>query len=303
MALFERMLSTQSVMLIYILIGVILQKTKIITSENRNGFRKLILYVVLPSMILSSYLNGYTYDQIKGGIWVIIFGAASCLIGLLISKIFWKNNNKNIRGMLNFGTMFSNSGSMGFVVISMVFGELGVFYSSLYLIPTMPLMWTLGIMQFNETTKTKLTLKQVITNPNIIVIIIGLILVMFNIRVPATIVNMVDGIGGMTAPLTMFLIGAALSECNFKELIKPIVLKLSIVRLILMPLILWVIYILFFNHLISIQVAIVLCSMPIANTTIVLAEEYGQDYHFASASIVVSTLLSIITVPLITLLF
>ncbi|NMD37237.1 MAG: AEC family transporter [Christensenellaceae bacterium] len=303
MALFERMLSTQSVMLIYIIIGVVLQKTNIINKDNRNVFRKLVLYVVLPSMILSSYLNGYTYEQIKSGFWVIIFGAISCLIGLLVSKLLWKNYEKNIRGMLNFGTMFSNSGSMGFVVISMVFGELGVFYSSLYLISTMPLMWTLGIMQFNETTKTKLTFKKLVSNPNIIVIVIGLLLVLFRVKVPSTIVNIVNGIGGMTAPLTMFLIGAALGECNFKDMFKPIVLKLSFVRLILMPLLLWIIYIIFFRGTIAIQVAVVLCAMPIANTTVVLAEEHGQDYRFASISIVASTLLSIITVPLITLLF
>ena len=145
--------------------------------------------------------------------------------------------------------------------------------------------------------------KPTITNPNIIAVLLGMTMTLTGLRPPAVVCRAVSGIAGMTAPLSMVLIGSALSQVNPREALRLDVLLFCAVRLALIPAGVWLVLRLLGVPEMLAQVSAVLFGMPVANYVAIQAEMYGGDHRFASALIFVTTLLSLVTVPLITLLF
>lgn len=301
MQLFQKMLSSQTVMFLYLLAGFVLVKLRLLKPEGRAGFVALLINVTLPCLILNSFEQDVTMQQLINAAHALLISTGSLLASYGIGRVLWRKRPQETKAVLSFATMFSNQGYAGIAIISMVFGAEAVFYTSFFLIPIRIFMWTLGISLFMKQDG-RLNLKSLLLNPSLLAVVIGIPLLLTPMHLPGPLSTAVDTLGSMTAPLSMVIIGATLANIRARDVINRDVLAFSAVRLVLLPLLTLLVLRVLRAPLVLTQVQTVLMGMPAASNTAILAEMYGSDNTFAAKCIFVSTILSLFTVPCLTLL-
>jgi malate permease and related proteins len=293
-----RMVGTQAMLFIYMAVGVVVRKTNIITDKTRGSYNLFLIYIALPALILSGFLQGITAEQLADGGLIIAVSLCVALVSWGAGALLFGRRPSAAHGALMFGSMFSNAGNAGIPVINMVFGSVGVFYASCFMIPTRVLMWSIGVSFFLGGKKSG-KLRDVLLNPALIVVAVGFAIMLTGIKVPGILTDAIENIGGMAGPLAMILIGTTLAETDLRTIFVKDAFLLAALRLLAIPLAtLAALRLLRVDSLLT-GVAVTLLSMPVATNTAVIAERYGGDYHFASRCVVLATLLSLITVPFI----
>ena len=303
MSVFDRMLNTQALMFIYVVTGIIMARTGILKHEGRSSFINLLLDITLPCMILNSFNVDMGITELISAGKILIISTVCTFIAWLAAKILWRKYPENRRAVLEFATLFSNAGNAGLPIVSSVFGAEGVFYASFYLLPVRVLIWTLGLSLFVEGGSTKERMMTLLKTPSLLVVFIGIGLMFAPFKLPGAVSVAVKNMGDMTGPLSMMIIGAALGECDLRSAFDLDAFRITAVRLAVLP----VLYMFLLRwagvEAILWQVAVVLTAMPAAANTEIFAEMSGKDYHFAARCVVVSTIISLVSVPALTLLF
>lgn len=301
MSIFDRMVNTQALLFLFILLGVLVRKAGIITEKSRGSFNLFLINITLPAMILHSFLGETGLGRLSAAGLVLLVSAASCLLAFAVAVLLWRSRPGAQRAPLVFGTMFPNAGNAGLPVVQLVFGQAGVFYASIFLIPVRILMWSLGLGLFLPE-KEPGRWKQLLMNPSILVVFLGLFMMLSGLNLPPVLGEAVRRVGDITGPLSMILIGTTLAEIPVKTIFCREAWLVSLLRLVVLPLVTLGALLALQAETLLVQVAFVLCAMPVATNTVVLAERYGADYHLASRCVFLSTALSLVTVPLLTLL-
>lgn len=303
MSIFSRMLNTQALMFIYVATGIIMARTGILKHEGRSSFINLLMDITLPCMILNSFDVDTNIDLLISAGEIMIISAVCVFISWVAGKIFWRNQPHERKAVLEFSTLFSNAGNAGMPIVALVFGTEGVFYASFYLLPVRILIWTVGLALFVDGGDVKKRMMILLKTPSLVVVFIGIALMFAPFRLPSVLSSAVKNIGDMTGPLSMMIIGAALGESNIREAFDIDAFKLAAVRLVFLP----VIFLLLFRTLgvdaVLWHVAVTLTAMPAAANTEIIAEMYGKDYAFAARCVVVSTVVSLFSVPILALMF
>jgi len=295
----SRMIDTQLLLFLYLLCGVYLSKRRIIREDNREALVRLMMDVTMPLMVMNAFNKPTTKDEIIASLFVLVVALAACVITGLIGLMLWRNQPENKRKVLMYASMFSNAGNAGLPIVSLVFGPTGVFYASMYLIPPRILQWTVGLSLFVKPEKGG-WVKNVLLNPMVITIYIGVFMMTTGWYITGVFASAIDSLGSMTSPLSMILIGATLANMKLKVLLDKSVLYTSFFRLIAFPVLIALLLKPFGLEPMIVNVCVILLAMPVASNTAAMAERYGGDYKFASAVVSVSTLLSVVTVPIIT---
>lgn len=203
--------------------------------------------------------------------------------------------------VLRYGTIVSNAGFMGNPIAQGLYGDLGLLYASIYLIPMRAVMWSFGVTCFTGT-QGKGVLKKILTHPCIVAVFLGMILMITQIQLPTGIEQTIRYAGNANTALSMIVIGNILAEVKASEILDLKAWWFCFVRLAMIPLI-----VLICCHFAGIdelvkQVSVVLAGMPAAATTAILAAKYDGDAHFAAKIVFLSTLLSMLSVPLLCML-
>ena len=303
MSVFERMLNTQALMFIYVVAGIFMTKTKILRHEARPSFISLLLDITLPCMILYSFNVETSINELISAGKIMIISSGVILTSWLLAKVLWRKESVNRRAVLEFTTMFSNAGNAGMPIVASVFGAEGVFYASFYLLPVRILIWTAGLSLFVDEQDFRKKLLMLLKTPSVTVVFVGIVLMLLPFKLPGVLATAIKNIGDMTGPLSMMIIGAALGESDLKSAFEADAFKLTAVRLAVLPVVFMVLLRLLGVETILWQVTVVLVAMPAASTAEIFAEMYGKDYLFAARCVVVSTIISLVSVPVLTLLF
>ena len=293
------MIDTQLLLFLYMLCGVVVSRLRIIREDNREALVRLLMDVAMPMMVLNAFNKPTTAEEIRSSLWVMVIALAGCVVTGLVGLLLWRNQPENKRKVLMYASMFSNAGNAGLPIVSLVFGETGVFYASMYLIPPRILQWTVGVGLFVKPEKGS-WVRNVLLNPMVVMIYIGAVLMITHWQIPGVFGQAIANLGAMTGPLSMILIGATLAHMNWRMLLDRTVLAISFLRLIAFPTVFIALLKLLHTDPLAMNIAVILLAMPVASNTAAMAERYGGDYVFASACVSVSTLLSVITVPFIT---
>jgi predicted permease len=294
---FIRLINIQAVLLVYILIGIYVKKKAIITKENQHKFIDLVLQVLMPCMIFNSFQQKITNEVLtKAGLVIgIAFGIA--VSAMLLGKVLYRKYPYEKRTIMQYGTIVNNAGFAGLPLTGEMFGDVGLFYASFFLIPNRIFMWSAGISLF-ERTDNKTKWKNVLLNPNIIAVELGLLRCILSIDLPYFLNYSIEKVGSTVSPISMIIIGAILADVNIKTIFEKSVFFVAGVRLIILPLLtIGIVSLLHMEATIS-GVALVLTAMPVGTTTALLASKYNADVDFASKCVFVTTILSLITVPL-----
>ena len=303
MEVMQRMIHTQALLFLYVFVGVMMHHAHIVKRESRKDFIGLLVNITLPCMILSSFNKPISSEDMHSAVLMVLLSILSCVLSGVLSFLLWRKKPKGERSVLQFATLFSNAGNAGLPVISLVYGDVGVFYASIFLIPIRLTMFTVGIALFagtNGNIRTRIT--GILKNPSVFVVLIGFALMAFKIALPKVLSDAVRTIGDMTSPLAMMIIGMSLAEMKPREMMNRNAFLVSLVRLIVIPAVLFFLLRIFKIDSLATAVAITLASMPVATNTAIFAEQYDADYRFASKCVFISTVLSLLTVPLLTLL-
>ena len=293
------MIDTQMLLFLYMLCGFVISRLNIIRDSNRSALVRLLMDVAMPMMVLNAFNKPTTMEQVLSSLMVIVISLLGCVVTGLFGLVLWRNQPDNKRKVLMYASMFSNSGNAGLPIINLVFGSTGVFYASMYLLPPRILQWTVGLGLFVKPEKGG-WVKNVLLNPMVVVVYIGLILMITGWQIPGVLGTAIANLGNMTSPLSMILIGATLARMDWRKLMDKTVLLTSFLRLLAFPLLFAVLLKLAHADEMTMNICVILLAMPVASNTAAMAECYGGDYVFASACVSVSTLLSVITVPVIT---
>ena len=289
------------ILFILILVGYIATKTNLIDSSLTKKLSKLIMNIFLPCMIINSMQLEYSPTVLKKVLLLILISLFIYAISFLIAIIFKAiSKSKNDIGVYQFAILFSNVGFMGYPIVEAILGKDAIFYAAIFNIPFNLLIMTLGVFVIcKENNNYSFSFKSLI-NPVIISIFIGLSLFILNIKLPYIINRPIELLGNITTPLSMIVIGSMLCLSSISECVKNKKLYIvSFIRLVLMPILIYFILkgIVYDKLLFSIPIVIV--SMPVASNTAILSSEYNANDKLASQLVFMSTLFSIVTIPII----
>lgn len=295
---FTKLLNLQIMMFLMMATGVFLRKKNIITLEGKKVLTDLVIDLILPCNIIASFCIEFSLEILKrcGQVFVI-----SCLIEVVCTFLathIYKKFPKGKRMVLQYGTICSNAGFLGNPLTEGIYGSMGLLYASIYLIPQRIIMWSAGVSFFTESPDKKTLVKKVVTHPCIVACMIGIIVMGLQITLPDFLFDTINNIGKCTTAITMILIGAILSEADLKTMVTKTTAAFSLLRLIIIPLMVFAGCLLTRMPMLVTGVSVVLAAMPAGTTTAILAVKYNGDEEFATKCVVLTTLLSMIMVPI-----
>lgn len=281
-----------------ILVGVYAAKRKIITKEINKGLTNILLKITLPCLVVSSFIFDLS-DELKGNIIkCFIYSPLVLLISIVVSYIFLLPIKGGKKIIIQFANVFSNCGFIGFPIVFSIYGNEGVIYASIFNLFFTVFLWTYGVILFNGKMKRE-DIKQVLLNPAIIAVIIGLIIMILGINIPNVLSSTLDLVGNMTSPLSMIIVGVILGNAKIIFYLKDKSIYYSaFLKLIVMPcIIILILKIINDNSLVS-KTLIILTAMPAAAMTSILAESFDKESEYSAVIVFITTLFSLITFPI-----
>ena len=293
------------VVVLFILMGLgfIGNKTKLITLDGSKVMSDVVLYFVTPCLIINSFSNMECDKQHLNGLIIcfVSFFAIMAATIALVHVIFRGKDEKKMR-VLRFGLVFSNVGYMGIPLQEAVLGEEGVFYGAVCVGVFNLLVWTYGVICSSGNIK-NLSVKTLIFNPGLIAVTVGLIIFLGSIPVAKYLPPVHTTLGYMAnlnTPIAMMVIGFNLANSNIIASLKSASTYLvAALRLIAVPLASLFVLLLCGirgDILVSLVVA---SSAPVAAVTTVFAIKYDNDINTSVNLVAFTTLLSIVTMPVI----
>ncbi len=295
MALAFILLKQIVVMFLLMSIGYGLFKAKKITLQGNKELGVLLIYVILPSSIIKSYITDYSQEKLYGLYVSFLAAIAALAVSVIISRFVFGNRQK----VEHFGTAFSNAGFLGIPLVKVIVGDSAVFYVAAFVALLNILQWTYGVVVMSGS-REAISFKKIATNPVIISLGIGLFLFISQLAVPSILTDTLAILGNMTAPIAMITLGVYLAQMKFRELFQEKWAYLStLLRLIIIPVITLGLLTLLPGQYRDIKLTILIAAAaPVGSNVAIFAQLNGLDYTRAVKSICLSTLLCIVTMPI-----
>jgi predicted permease len=292
--------------------GFIMRKTKLAGDTLPLGFTNTILYITQPAMLVVGFFRARDMEILKTAGFVMLLSFITHIMFLLAVKLFYKGAPKETQKVYRFGTVFANAGYMGIPLISMVLGDEAAIYASVYIVGFNFFCWSYGALIYSED-KAFISPKKMFVNAATIPTAIGIIIFVTNIYtyIPAPIAEFtydtLTMLKDTVAPMSMMIIGMRLADLKLDGAFRDKYLYLGLsLRLLLFPLgafaLLTVCKLLGFYNATAFTVILVCASTPVASATCMFAEKFGSDSTAASKFVSISTILSLVTMPVIALL-
>ncbi len=296
----------QQMVIIFILAlaGCLLMKLNIFSDHAGKDISGLVINLCNPAMMLSSVWSSDVEISIKNlevalAISVCVY-IVLVVAGFLVPRIIRAPGDQ--KSHYNLMTIFGNVGFIGIPVVSAVFGPSGVIYTIMFNICYSLLMYTYGItLVAKDFPDKRIEFKpKNLINVGTVSSVISILLYLSNIQLPAILTESVDYIGKATTFLSMVVIGISLAQTPLKETFGDRRTYLFVlVRQLLIPVILGLIMKPFVTDPLIYGVTIIMMSVPAGSMPLMMAEHAGVDGSVLSRGIVVSTLLSVVTIPLV----
>lgn len=304
MEFFSEMLSLQLMLFVLILVGILVRRCGLLTESGCKMLSSLLINVILPCNIVHAFMSGAEVGADFAGNCFLMVGL-SVIIQILAAvgnRFLFRRFPREKSSVLSYGMLCSNSSFVGLPIAEVLFGDIGVMYTSVFQIPIRFIMWTAGLSLFTDISRRD-AVKKLIRHPCIIAVFVGLLLMVLPVELPGFIDDSVTALSRCTTPVSMLVIGSILAYAPIKSLFSAPVLYFSFLRLVAFPLLVYVLLLPFGMDRLLVDICLLMTAMPAGSSTSILANQYGCDAEFASEIIFTSTLFSIVTIPLISLLF
>lgn len=265
----------------------------------------IVVDITCPLLVLSSVMGDEMPDR---SLILPLVGVGFLTYIVLLVFGFWVprfiTKNHDDQGMIGFALMFANVGFIGYPIVSSIFGPKAVFYAALLNVPNTFFIFTAGVMLVKGEYSIHQFNPKVFLSPALIGAFIAALLVAFGVHTPEMIARPVTMVGNITVPAALMIIGSSMARLPLREIIgSGKVYATSFLRLVVVPL---SVYFLFrlcgVNTLIN-NINTVVIAMPVASFGTMFCLKYGRNPSLMTEATFITTLFSIITIPLITLLF
>jgi predicted permease len=295
---YNSLINLQGMLFLLVGAGIILRKKGILHEEAKAVLTDLVIYFILPCNIISSFLIEFNRKVLMEFAIILVIATLIQVVCLILANSLYRKEPGGRKKVLQYGTVCSNAGFMGNPIAEGVYGAQGLMFASIFLIPQRIVMWSAGVSYFTESPDRKTVVKKVLTHPCIIAVYIGVFFLVTQLKMPVFLENTIRGVGGCTTTVSMVLIGTILAEVKLKSILDWGIVKYTVIRLFLIPFMVYIACRLFSIDSMLSGVSVLLAGMPAGSTTAILAAKYEGDYIFATKCVVVTTLLSLVTIPL-----
>lgn len=289
-----------------IFMGYLIVKTGLVRDDDSKVLSKIILYLIVPCVIINAFQVDYTTDTVKG--LLIAFAASVMTQVILLVVISAAGKLLHLNEVEVASVYYSNSGNLIVPIVTFILGQEWVLYGCVFMSVQLVFLWTHCKKIISR--EASYDWKKIILNINMISIFIGVILFFTKIRLPEIIGNTLASVGTMIGPASMIVTGMLFAGMNLKQIFaNKRVYFITFLRLIAVPLIALVL--IKFSNLASFSadgnkimlIVFLAIITPSASTVTQMCQVYGNDSRYASAINVMTTLLSIITMPVMVMLF
>lgn len=286
------------VLYIIVAIGFICDKAKLFTEKTARATVNLLLHIVTPCMLISSFIKiEMNSDTVKKFFVSFAVATATHVIGIIINKFFFKNKNDEDNVIYKYASIYGNVGYMALPLAQAVLGDEGVFYCASGVVVFNIFCFTHGAALMNKG-KEKFNITKLIFNPGIISVIIGLPIFLLEIEVPSIITQPLEMMANLNTPVAMLIFGTYLANTDLKTMFteKRIYLT-AFLKLIVLPLVCIGVYYLCGVSGALLTACIITASVPSANNTFMFATKYDRNASVASKTVALVSFLSILTMP------
>lgn len=302
-------ISLKQIIIMFILMGIgfLCRYTNLMHDQTNKELTKILLYVVSPCIIINSFLQPATTELLSGFFWgmvatTIVFISSIIVAHFLFDLPFFRK--KPQVNAMKFAATYSNGGFMGIPLIQAMMGKPGTFFSVPYLVIYNVFLWSHGVGIFEKRKKRVVIdqIRTIIFNPNIIATVIGFIIFVTGLHIPDIVTKPIKDIVNVNTPLSMIVIGANLGDINLDIIRNKNIWFICLVRNLLFPAITLLLLKLLPLTDTAYLAIVIMASCPIAGLIVMLSLMNNQSLDFPSKSLCLSTLLSVITLPIIIML-
>lgn len=289
-----------------IFMGFLIVKIGLVKDEDSKVLSKIILYLIIPCVIINAFQVDYTPDTVKGLLIALAASVLTQVVLLIVTSVLGKLLHLNEVEIAS--VYYSNSGNLIVPIVTFVLGQEWVLYGCVFMCVQLIFLWTHGKKIISR--EQGYDLKKILLNINMISIFIGIILFFTKIHLPDVIGNTLSAVGNMIGPASMIVTGMIFAGMNMNQIFaSKKVYFITFLRLIVIPLI--ALALIKFSHLAALSsdgnkimlIVFLAIITPSASTVTQMCQVYGNDSKYASAINVMSTICSIITMPLMVMLF
>ena len=298
-------LEVMVVLFIIVILGYVACKLGYMGDKFDKKLSSIVVDITCPLLVLSSVMG----DELPDRTLILpLLGVGFLTYILLLVFGFWVprliTKNHDDQGMIGFALMFANVGFIGYPIVSSIFGPHAVFYAALLNMPNTFFIFTAGVMLIKGEYSLKQFNPKVLVSPAMLGAFLAAIIVALGIHTPDIIARPVTMVGNITVPAALMIIGSSMAKLPIREIIgSPKVYITALLRLTIVPL---SIYFLFkacgVSDLVN-NINTVVIAIPVASFGTMFCLKYGRNPSLITETTFITTLGSIITIPLITLLF
>ena len=294
-------LIAQQVLVLFVLIavGFACGKFGVITEHASKKMTDIVLYVVTPCVMINAFQREFSFDLL--GQIALAAGIALAILALsiLLVKLVFHDKDEARKKVLQFSVVFSNCGFMSLPLQKALLGEEGMFFGSIFVAIFNVVVWTYGLLDMSGDRK-QLSIKRLAVNPGILGFIAGMIIFLGGIHLPDFLAKSVEHLANLNTPLPMLIIGFYLTNAQFKRAFTDIGAYIAMaLRLAVIPLAVLFAFAPFGLDRDMVIAFVIACSAPTAATTTMFSAKFNRDVELSVSVVAASTLLSIVTMPLV----
>lgn len=291
---------------IMIFMGFIIVKANLLKAEDSKILSVIVLYLIIPCVIINAFQVNYTKDTVQGLLITLAASVLTQIILLIIISVLGKFLNLNEVEVASI--YYSNSGNLIVPIVTFILGKEWVLYGCVFMSVQLVFIWTHCKKIISR--ESTYDWRKIVLNINMISIAIGIVLFLTRIHLPAIINNTLSAVGSMIGPASMIVTGMLFAGMDFKQIFaNKRVYFVSFFRLIIVPII--ALFLIKCSQLSTFSsngnklmlIVFLAIITPSASTVTQMCQVYGNDSQYASAINVVTTLLAIVTMPLMVMLF
>ena len=282
-------------MFLMMVIGAVLYRGQLVDNAGSKQLSNVALYVATPAVILQSLATTFDAAKMVAGAACMALSFIFTLVSAGVARLYFRDRQRAAQ----LGITISNMGFMGIPLVQSVLGEEYVFYISACMAGQVPRIWSYGIWLISQDTS-KISLKKIATNPSIVAVVVGIVLFCCSIDLTGVIKVTAQDMGNLNTGLAMLVMGIYLAQTDLRSLVRDRNLYAACaLRLLAVPAIVIAVMVLLPLDPIVKLVVVIALSTPCGTVSAMFPQMFGGDYRFGAGLVSVSTLLSLVLMPLV----
>ena len=287
-----------------IFMGYVIVKARLLKGEDSKVISKIVLYLIIPCVIINAFQVDYTSEKVQG---LLLAFAASVMLQVLLLIIVWGAGRMGLNEVEKASVYYSNAGNLIMPIVTFVLGQEWVLYGCVFMSVQIVFVWSHGKWVLSR--QSKIDWKKILLNINMVAVFAGVFLFFTKIRLPQILNQTFGSVGSMIGPASMMVTGMLIAEMSLKDIFtNGRVYFITFLRLIAVPAV--ALLLLKVSGLVNgspdgkklLLIVFLAVITPSASTITQMCQVYGNDSQYASAINVMTTLFSIVTMPLMVML-